>query len=363
MPRGDTPTTPCDRQGPSPAHRSVLLREKRYPPVRIAIAVDTLAKLGAPVSDLLRDTGLSPQDLQEPQMLVSSLQLLGVLRNAVALNLGPDIGLQVGQRFHASCYGMLGYAMLCAPTLRAAFDTGRRYYRLGNGMLDADWLVQGDAALWRFSPDALNDLPGVTPELTSVLRDLCLASTMTVFKDVMGPWCLPQHVAMAGQPPIHAKLIEAGFACSISFDSAFNDVVYPVEWLERAPQLANPLAAAQVSQECARLLDQFNSVRGDTTRHVIGALTASPGHFPSLEAVASGLFMTSRTLRRKLDAEGTSFSELLDEVRHALAKDYLRRSHLTIEDIAVALDFSDTVSFRRAYKRWAGQAPSTMSKR
>jgi AraC-like DNA-binding protein len=67
--------------------------------------------------------------------------------------------------------------------------------------------------------------------------------------------------------------------------------------------------------------------------------------------------MTSRTLRRKLEAEGTSYSILLAKVRQALAEDYLKTTLLSTEDIAAALGFSDTASFRHAVKRWTGLTP------
>jgi AraC-like DNA-binding protein len=68
--------------------------------------------------------------------------------------------------------------------------------------------------------------------------------------------------------------------------------------------------------------------------------------------------MTSRTLRRKLETEGTSYTDLLDNVRHALAMDFLNTSVLSTDDIAAALGFSDSASFRRAFKRWTGKSPS-----
>ena len=67
--------------------------------------------------------------------------------------------------------------------------------------------------------------------------------------------------------------------------------------------------------------------------------------------------MTSRTLRRRLEAEGAGFSELLAAVRKRLAIDYLVGTRLSTEDIAEALGFSDVVSFRHAFKRWTGLTP------
>ena len=73
--------------------------------------------------------------------------------------------------------------------------------------------------------------------------------------------------------------------------------------------------------------------------------------------------ITSRTLRRKLEAEGTSYSELLASVRKALAIDYLSTTTLSTEDIASTLGFSDAVGFRHAFKRWTGMTPSDVRRK
>ncbi|MFO1224780.1 MAG: AraC family transcriptional regulator [Burkholderiaceae bacterium] len=341
---------------PSAETRAVALREKRYPPLRIAIAVQTLVEAGANAQSLLAGTGLTEGDLADPDKRVSSLQMLTVLRNAARSGLGSDIGLRVGLRFHASCYGMLGYALLCSPTMRKAFDTGLRYYRLGNGMIDAQWAESADIALWRVPALARFELPDASSELVRAVLDMTLAGLATVFKDVMGPWCVPLRVRFTGAPPAHVDALARAFGCPLEFDQPDDELHYPAAWLDRAPQLANPITAAQASSECARLLDELKWESG-VTRRVVHELTCVPGRFPAIEAVASTLCMTSRTLRRKLDSEGTSYSQLLDEVRRALAQDYLRTPALATDDIAAALGFGDAASFRRAYKRWTGRSP------
>ena len=70
------------------------------------------------------------------------------------------------------------------------------------------------------------------------------------------------------------------------------------------------------------------------------------------------LHTTSRTLRRRLHLEGTSYQDLLAEVRCNLAKEYLRGTRMTTEDIAETLGFSDAANFRHAFRRWTGRNPS-----
>jgi AraC-like DNA-binding protein len=336
---------------------AIALREKRYPPLRIAIAVQALVEGGADAAALLAGTGLDEKALEDPDVRVSSLQLLSVANNAVRQGCGSDAGLRVGLRYHPSCYGMLGYAVLCSVSLRQAFDTSKRYIRLGNSMLDFDWTEGPESAVWTVPSFEELHLPDLSPQLYRFIRDMSLASLLTVFKDVMGPWCMPLRVAFTGPPPPHVDALASAFGCPLDFNQLRNELHYPLAWLDRAPQLANAITAAQVSRACARMVEEFKWQSG-LTRRVYHELTCTPGQFPDIEAVAATLCMTSRTLRRKLEAEGTSYSELLDGVRHALALDYLGTSMLSAADIADALGFSDTASFRRAFKRWTGASPA-----
>lgn len=336
-----------------------MLREKRFPPMRLAVAVQALGETGANAQALLEHTRLTEAELADPETRVSSLQLLIVLSNAVQMGAASDVGLRVGLRFHATCYGMLGYALLCAPTMRHVFDSALRYHRLSNGMVDIAWVETGDMAVWRFPSVDRVGLPDTAPEVIRLVIDMCLAAMFTIFKDVMGPGCVPVRVRFTGPPPTHVDALSRAFGCPLEFHQTANELHYPAAWLDRSPQLANPVTAAQVSSACARMLDELKWQSG-VTRRVVHELTCTPGCFPTIETVASNLCMTSRTLRRKLNDEGTSFGHLLDEVRHSLAQDYLRSSALRIADIASALGFGDAAGFRRAYKRWTGRSPGEL---
>jgi AraC-like DNA-binding protein len=84
---------------------------------------------------------------------------------------------------------------------------------------------------------------------------------------------------------------------------------------------------------------------------------ARPGFFPDIDYVAQKLHMTSRTLRRRLAAEGSSYQQILADVRYALAREYLATSSLPLEEIASMLGYSSPGNFTYAFKRWHGSPP------
>jgi AraC-like DNA-binding protein len=72
--------------------------------------------------------------------------------------------------------------------------------------------------------------------------------------------------------------------------------------------------------------------------------------------------MSSRKLQRQLQSVGTTFYNLLDEVRQNLAQKYLREPDNSITEIGYLLGFSESSAFSRAFKRWMGVTPSEYRK-
>jgi AraC-like DNA-binding protein len=331
-------------------------RERLYPPLKISAVVRVLVEAGAEIDQILVDTGLCAEAIANPHTRTSIEQLLIVGRNATRLRQAPDTGLLVGQRLHVTSYGMYGYALLCAATLRQAFEVAMRYHQLATPVMRIRWVEDDEKATWIFPNYEEMHLPALSRELYRFFLDMQFAIHVTLIKDVMGSWCLPARASFAAPAPKHAKQLALALECPVTFDHPRSELHYPIGWLERAPQLANPITAAQMSNTCARLLQELKWQSG-ISRRVYHELTRTPGRFPDIESIASTLCMTSRTLRRKLETEGTSYSDLLSRVRRALAEDYLQTTLLSTEDIAAALGFSDTASFRHAFKRWTGRTP------
>ena len=79
---------------------------------------------------------------------------------------------------------------------------------------------------------------------------------------------------------------------------------------------------------------------------------------PSLEEIANEFSMQPRTLNRRLQAEGTTFRELISEARFEVACQLLKVTGMRIADIALALGYANAAGFSHAFQRWSGVAPS-----
>lgn len=67
-----------------------------------------------------------------------------------------------------------------------------------------------------------------------------------------------------------------------------------------------------------------------------------------------------QTFFRKLKAEGVTFEQVLDGLRHQMALNYLKSGKVSVNETAYLVGFSDPASFSRAFKRWTGTSPRTM---
>lgn len=99
--------------------------------------------------------------------------------------------------------------------------------------------------------------------------------------------------------------------------------------------------------------------RSDTgvTEAVRNLLVRNPGTIPDQIGVAGELFVSPRTLSRRLNEEGTSFRALLDEVRRTRAEELLTHTDMTTEQVAAHLGYAEAASFIRAFRRWKDCPP------
>ena len=77
---------------------------------------------------------------------------------------------------------------------------------------------------------------------------------------------------------------------------------------------------------------------------------------------AQSLGMSLRNLQRRLEEEGTSYRQALNDTRRDIARSYLDEGHTSVTEIAFLLGFADTSGFSRAFRRWTGLSPRTYSR-
>src|SRR5690606_9888692 len=100
----------------------------------------------------------------------------------------------------------------------------------------------------------------------------------------------------------------------------------------------------------------------DVLRQVRVALTAGSEGYPSPAQLAEMLHMTPRTFRRRLQEQGLSYQQLLEEARQRDSRTLLARDDLEIRRIAELLGYADPANFTRAFRNWTGMSPRSWRK-
>ena len=134
-------------------------------------------------------------------------------------------------------------------------------------------------------------------------------------------------------------------------------MVIPESILDLRIRTANPAGHVIFQNQCEELLRGLNRVENFSAA-IRRILIRAGGEFPMINQVAEMLYVSESTLRRRLRDESTNFRAICDEVRNVLACQYLSTTKLTVSEIASLLDYTETVSFRRAFLRWNGITPS-----
>ncbi|MEE4660438.1 MAG: AraC family transcriptional regulator [Halieaceae bacterium] len=164
------------------------------------------------------------------------------------------------------------------------------------------------------------------------------------------------------QAPPHAAEYRPMFAGNpVNFEQPCTEMVLNSALLEK-PVVQNEQSLARFLRHpvLSMLKEQYKA--SSWTARVRQLLRKNLDRMPELEVVAAELDVHPQTLRRRLAAEGTSFTELKSQVRRDVALHYLGKQGLSIEEIAHRAGFSESSAFIRAFKGWTGVTPYTYRK-
>ncbi|NVZ49053.1 AraC family transcriptional regulator [Pseudomonas sp. B6002] len=317
----------------------------------VSLVLSTFNAQGLASEVLLAGSGIGLTDLRHADTRITTCQEMRVCANAVALR--QDIGLELGQRMHVSSYGLLGYALLTSATLGDALRLALRYPALLGTLFELRLMEDGEQ-VWLTAGDYRED-----PALAAFNVEFCLVSMKVICDDLLG-CALPLREARFDYPApdYHARYAER-FGCPLQFDAPVNGFAFDQALLEQPLPLADAITHRAMADRCRKQNSEFTGRQAWLNR--VRQLLADQLHAaPGLEGLAAQMNCSARTLRRHLQALGCSYQQLLDELRFEKAKLWLAQDQMPIHKIAEQLGFSETASFRHAFVRWSGVAPSLM---
>ncbi|UII71519.1 AraC family transcriptional regulator [Pseudomonas sp. HN11] len=304
---------------------------------------------GQPPEALLAGSGISLADLRQADTCITTHQEMQVCANAVALR--REIGLEVGQRMHVSSYGLLGYALLTSATFGDALRLALRYPALLGTLFDLN-IEEDGQRIWFTASDYRE-----APALARFNIEFCLVSLKVICDDLLGHRLPLLGARFAYPAPDYQARYAEHFDCPLQFAATSNGFAFDKRWLQQPLPLADAITHCAVTERCRKQNTEFTGRQ--TWLNRVRQLLATQLHAaPGVDGLAVQMNCSPRTLRRHLHDLGCSYQELLDELRFEQAKQWLAQDQLPIHRIAELLGFSETASFRHAFVRWSGVAPS-----
>ena len=313
---------------------------------------------------LLEETGVSPKQLFSElrrrgvtasgtnQTVFAGSEAVVLLEAAVDLSSDPCLMIRMGQELGIACYGSFGFALMSCASMR---ETVQLLLRYGQVLFRPTWTAyehEGGLLL------RVNITRGTAAQ-QQLVAELSFSNLTALGRALYGNQVENSEgveVQLSYSKPSHLACYKSVFNVPLRFDCEHSQVFLPAHVLDTPVKTANRSEHVVFQQQCEEILRGLNSVE-KTTAAVRQLLIQSAGDFLDIAQVAEGLHVSERTLRRRLEAESTSFRSIFEEIRDLLAREYLTATELTVADIAHLLDYSETVNFRRAFVRWNAITP------
>jgi AraC-like DNA-binding protein len=336
----------------------------RVPPVNvpatthvIVVAVDLARRRHIDVARLLAGCDVVEEQLRSPTLGVNRAQELQVFSNLLQLTNDASIGLAIGRQMHVSCFGLPGYTMLVSGTVREAFACLRAFPLLMGLYFDVSVNETGERV------EIVLDGYGYERELEPLYADMCLAAIITIVEDLSASAVVPLEVSLRHLAPDHAAAQRQVYGCKIGYGASRNSIAFDAALFDRRCPLANVVSFDAMHRQCAQLEREWVlAATSDFATRLRQVLAQDLATYSSIGRLAAHLCMTERTLSRRLKCEGLTFQQLIDETRQQRASEMLARG-MRVADVAEALGYCDSASFRHAFRRWSGMPPSAFRER
>jgi len=292
-------------------------------------------------------------DLADPDLRVPETSVESVWRLAATLTSDSAIGVHVAEFLPRGALDLVEYAFRSSASLAAALTRLARYGRVLSDRVAARMEAKGEGLLLLVRDVGSTALhPG--------RADFALATALKFAREGTGADIVPRQVCFAHPAPDDTIEYRRFFRVPVRFGAGSNSMIFS------AADAARPMLGADeaLSSIVRRRLDK---VLADREPHGSGPLSGHVRHLIvghlgrntlTPESITRALGVSRRTLSRRLAGEGTSFREILDDVRREFACALLQDRSLSIADVAFFLQYSEPAAFNRSFRRWTGRTPS-----
>ncbi len=270
-------------------------------------------------------------------------------RRAATLNPDPLLGLKVGSSLPFQASNVITILVAHSATVGASIEMLLRYQQLVSNSGGYRAVREGDTL-------RLTYVPTPAPVEIHRLQVESVLGTLAARRAVFGATGVrPQRMILMNGAPAPREHYEAFLGLPITFEARAG-VIFAASDLSRPVPGADPRLLELNAAYAESLLHDHS--RSETLCAQVQAVIHRTGfRTASAPAAAAELGLSVRSLQRRLNEAGVSFSLLRDETRMREAMILLTESRLSLAELALRLGYSEESAFSRAVKAWWGAGP------
>src|SRR5277367_3775214 len=307
-----------------------------------------LEAAGCDSAALLAEAGLDLKSLEGPNARCPLTHTARLWRLAVAATEDPAFGIKVASHIKQTTFHALSYGLSASSTLKEAFERVQRYCHVASDAIEYEFSRSGAEYHFVIEPAA---------DVADESVDALVAAYLRMCRSLIGHDYSPLRIEFRRPRPAKIGDFESLLRAPLHFGAAQTRLVFDCEAIERPLDGGNPELARQHDAIALEYLSRIERDNIQWRVRVVLTQRLARGE-PSQEDIAELLNMSARTLQRKLGEAGTTYKEILDDTRHALALAYLSAPRHSVSEVTYLLGFSAGSCFTRAFRRWTGQSPS-----
>jgi AraC-like DNA-binding protein len=314
----------------------------------VRLAYQGLVNLGIDANEVLKRSGLEPDRLYTTNLRTQFSAQPRFWQAAIELSGDPSIGLHVGEKMPVYKGQIIEYLFLSSANFGDGLRRNINYQRLVSDALQARLVEQPKPYLTGYFVD--------NQFVTSHLSEAFTLGVIRGFQDFTDGAFKPEKIMFVHSPNTELAEYARIFQCEVVFNADefrlyFAKEILAYRSLNSAPELLN--LHVKVADDHMAMLQQQDFI-GDVNSIIASMLESGTA---SLETVAEKLEITPRQLRHQLKTADTSFQQLLNNLRHSLARRLLSKTDEDISEIVYLTGFSEPSTFYRAFKRWEKTTP------
>lgn len=319
-------------------------------------AVMTVVREGADLEKICQELGLTPQQLEQTDGKATLEQCVKVWEIATQFTNNPFLGLHMGEVTSPGLAGIVGYLAESSPDMVTAYQHVQQFNQIITNATHFSYEIKGEE--FRYYVEPVKSWYLLSEDSARQVVEHSMATSVHMAKMLTGKVIYPIRVLLRFERPQDTREYLRVFKCEPLFNQDANCIVYRLRDMKLPVIGHNPVLNRFFKELLEKEIiktKQQESFANEVRRAILQNFDNT---LPQLNDIVQYLYVSPRTLQRKLQEEGTSFQQIFDDVKLELATGMLKNPDLTVNEIAYKLGYAEPSVFRRAFKKWTGVTPT-----